>query len=215
MLYEEFKEKLVKSNWEEKIGLAIVGIAGNVITKHIEDQSLISNPLSLETMRIRFPDLYEVVQDETNRDALVIIGVFDAYRGPYGEPMLALASHTEFPYKFPILPAGNCIFEGKEAVKAFLKSIYILYDEVRSNLMPIQKYPFRPYIGKEEEAAKLEAILKEEMKEILKKRYPDEKEQSLELMARKDAGAFVYNLYHYEALPRARKRLSKLIGEEL
>ncbi|MBC7113356.1 MAG: hypothetical protein H5T34_04985 [Candidatus Methanomethyliales bacterium] len=223
MLYEEFKEKLAKSSWDEKIGLAIVGIVGNVITKCIEEcmeQSLISGILSLETIRIRFPDLYEVVKDEPSRDALVIIGLFDAYKGPYGEPMLALSSNVKPPYTFrgfPILPAANCVFEGKDALKAFLKSIYILYDEVRSSLMPVQADPFRPNIGKEEEAAKLEATLKEVVKGILKNKHPNEKKLFLEMDAKKISGIFVYNLYDYgyPVLSKVRKRLSKLIGEEL
>lgn len=211
MNYEEFRERLTKSDWDAKMAFAILGLTGNVITKYIEERQ--PDFLSLETIRIRFPDLYEVLKDENSRNALVIIGLYDLHKGYCGEPILSYSAR--FIYEFPILPASECIFEGRDAIKAFLKSLYILFDEVRTTLLPVQRDVFRPKNGKEERAAKLEAIMREVLKELLKKRYPNEEDALLGSQVSKAIGNFVYNLFYYDYFLKMRGRLSKLLDEKL
>jgi hypothetical protein len=194
MNYKAFEEKLKSTSWEDRVRLAIKGVRDNIITMHLKKL----RDLNLPTLEIRFPEVYEAVKDENARKALVLTGLFivSNWKGP--KECLEL----EWP-QFPDLTSVLCdcswgvgkederpLYTGTDAVRILVRSLLILYDEIRSILWyPIQADPWRT--KNKEQATKLKAIMEE--------------------MLGRYAGWIAYYMWHNEELPQNRNRLTKLL----
>ncbi len=209
--YKSFEKKINEVSWEGRIKLAIKGIIQNVIAKRLGE----IDKLNLETLKIRFPEAYEAIEDEVARKALVLTGIFQVspWKGPKENleieidrenselalaiRNMAIPDNSRLKYLVEKIPKEyKEVYGGKDAVKIFIKSLYILFDEVGERLSPLRRHPWNSKEGYEDE--ELKSIFYQNV--LTGVTYTDN---------------FVYTLYHNNYLERARKRLSKLLEIDL
>lgn len=165
----EFSEA---ARWEDKVRVCLEGIFNNVFfrgAKFISD-------LNMETLKIRIPELYETVEDDNIRRALVISEMFKvAYKAAilhaegieleldinsYGWVFLTSIRQRDFNY-------SNELYGGKDAVKVFFKSVFFIAEELYDTLAsPILADVWRVKSGLESKRDRLREIMYSKMREI-------------------------------------------------
>ena len=212
--YKYFEKKLNDAKDDkELIKICLDGIFNNLFYRH----SVLLNSLNIETLKIRYPELYETIADENVKKALVVSEMFkvkDQYsimkkviekKGVEPELEIELEDYTHNP-AFPmigtpyeiIVEDKDKIYSGKDAVKVFMKSIYILGQYLNKILWePVLADPWRTAEGFEKE--------RDDLKNMLLSIVND----------KKGCEEFVYSLYHHYKNVLLRSRVKKKIEKFL
>ena len=226
--YDVFEKQLSNSAWEDKIRICIRGIFNNVFfrgAKFISD-------LNMETLRERFPEVYETVKDNNVRRALIISEMFKATiettilrklgveeleieidgthpsTGFHGWNFLTLIRQRDF------TQAEN-LYGGKDAVKIFFKSIFFISKELYSVLnSPVLRDVWRARSGLEFKRDKLREIIFSELQDIAQN-IPNEAKCFTDL--KKAVNTLVYFLYYWYVSvgKKVKRKLERLLDIKL
>jgi len=224
--YANFERKLIETDLlEDKVRVCLEGIFNNVFFRGAKTIS----DLDLQTLRLRFPELYETVKDNDIRKGLVISGLFKvAYK--YPEP--SQWTDEEIEIEIDLNEPYSCgytwcfltfirqedfrnleeLYVGRDAVKVFFKSIYFIAEELDAILnFPILAEPWRTKSGFESKSVILREVMYSKFREIAEKIPEEAKNFSIPESV---INTMVYALWHwYHGVgKRVKRRLKKLIG---
>jgi len=218
--YAHFKGRLAEaSRWEDKIKICLEGIFNNVFLRGAK----IISDLDLETLRLRFPELYETVKDKEVRKALVVSELFKvAYKRPtWGS--LDDEVEVEFDHRCNYMSGMlTCIcqkdfgdseelYGGRDAVKVFFKSIHLIAEELDVVLSsPILADPWRAKSGLESKRDLLREVMCSKFEEIAE-RIPEEAKRFG--VSKKFVDVIPYELWHwYRGVgKRVKRRIEELL----
>jgi hypothetical protein len=220
--YAYFERKLIEAGqWEDKVRVCLEGIFNNVFLRGAK----IISDIDLETLRLRFPELYETVKDNDVRKGLVISELFKV---AYKHPPLRRCEDEEVEIEIDSNSPHGCgytwclltsirqddfrnseeLYGGVDAVKIFFKSVYFIAEELDAILnYPVLADPWRTKSGLESKSAKLREVMYSKFREIAEEAKVLSRPESI-------INTMVYALYYwYRSVgKRVKRKLEKLIG---
>jgi len=220
--YAAFKRGLSEaSEWENKIRICLDGIFNNVFFRGAK----IISDLNIETLKVRFPELYETVRDNNVRKALVISEMFvatlestilrkmgveelevemDPRMSPHGWAFMTSIGQDDFTQL-------DDLYRGEDAVKVFFKSVFIIAKDLNELLdSPILTDVWRVKSGLESKRNKLREIMYSKLREIVEK-LPEEAKRFTK--PEKVVDEMVYFLWHWynRTGKKAKKKIERLL----
>lgn len=220
--FMHFEAALANANsWEERVRICLDGILNNIFYRG----ALLISRLDLETLRIRYPELYETIKDETVRNALIASELFKAkfgsevlHRLGVEAPEIEMDEQQYHIWDFlgvvrqEEFSQTEGLYRGKDAVRVFLKSVLTLSEELYNTLCPILADPWRVGSGLEGKRDVLRRIMYEEFKRVVEGLPAEAK--VVASSPEKAVDGMVYFLCHYYANvgERVKRRLKRIMG---
>jgi len=220
--YVAFKRRLSEaSEWENKIRICLEGIFNNIFFRGAK----IISDLNIETLKVRFPELYETVRDNNVRKALVVSEMFvatfestilrkmeveelevemDPHMSPHGWAFMTSIRQDDFTQL-------DDLYGGEDAVKVFFKSVFIIAEDLSDLLnSPILTDVWRVKSGLESKRNKLREIMYSKLREIVEK-LPEEAKRFTK--PEKVVDEMVYFLWHWynRTGKKAKKKIERLL----